>query len=76
MIEAGDRVVVCLSGGKDFCHPARHPHESAPRRRLDVVSDTPSPSFSPCGPPDRRLGGLATGSGDKSGASGPQKTNE
>ena len=30
-----------------------------PESRLDVVSATPSPSFSPCGPPHRRLGGLA-----------------
>jgi len=44
----------------------RQAHPPRPSSRLDVVC-TPSPSFSPCGPPNRRLGGLATGSGEKSG---------
>jgi hypothetical protein len=40
------------------------PYSFKPARRSEL---TPSPSFGPCGPPHRRVGGLATGSGEKSG---------
>ena len=40
-----------------------------PSSRFDVVSTTPSASFGPCGPPQRRLGALATKVGELSGLS-------
>ena len=38
-----------------------------PSRRFDVVTTTPTASFSPCDPPHRRLDDLATNAGEKCG---------